>query len=167
MINPYLAAFIALIVTLFQAQFLPGFLPAVSAFVPDLSLLLVIAWALLLDWRWSLPIAFGTGILMDFVNTDLYPLGTHALMYTVIGAGASLVGQNPAERGGIMRAVPTALVGVLVFRVARLILERILGYNNFQVGVFLQVILPVAIIDAALMVVIWGFARLFSRPYTT
>lgn len=164
MVNPYLAAFLLLITALFQTQFLPNLLPAVNLFVPDFTLLLMVAWALLLDWRWALPIAFGAGLLMDFLNPNPYPLGVNALLFTAIGLGVSFVGQNPAERGGIMRAVPTALVSALAYRLLRLIVEQFLGYNNFRVETFLQVILPVVIIDAAIMTITFTFARLFSRP---
>lgn len=164
MINPYLAAFLLLMIALFQTQFLPSLLPAVNVFVPDFTLLLVVAWALLLDWRWSLPIAFGAGLLLDLLNPDLYPVGVNALIFTIIGIAASVVGQNPAERGGIMRAVPIGLAAALFYRLTRLLAEAILGYNNFYIEIFLQVIFPVVIIDAALMTVMFSFARVFSRP---
>jgi len=44
-----------------------------------------------------------------------------------------------------------------------LLAERLFGYNNFQPAVIVQVILPVVVIDAALMIIIFGLVRFLSR----
>jgi hypothetical protein len=56
-----------------------------------------------------------------------------------------------------------ALVAALVYRGALLLAERLFGYNNFQPAVIVQVILPVVVIDAALMIIIFGLVRFLSR----
>ncbi len=164
-VNPYVAGLLLLVAAMIQTQFLPGLLPGVDQFVPDLVLLVVVSWALLLDWRAALPTAFGAGLLLDLFNPSFYPIGLNALLFTVIALVVSLIGQDPF-RSGVIRSIPVALLAALAYRVARLLAEWLLSYNNLQLTIFVQVILPVVIIDAALMVLVFAFVRAVSRIRT-
>ena len=132
--------------------------------MPDLVLLVVVSWSLLLeDIRLALIAAFAAGIIMDFVAApQIYPIGLNALLFSLIALMVSYLGQNPFISGNL-RSVPVALLSALVYRIALLLAERVLGYNNFQPAVIAQVILPVVVIDAALMIVIFGLVRFMSR----
>lgn len=148
---------------LIQNHFLPAFLPGVSQFVPDLVLLVVVSWSLLLEVRFALIAAFAAGIIMDFVAApQIYPIGLNALLFCLIALMVSYLGQNPFISGNL-RSVPVALVSALVYRIALLLAERVIGYNNFQPAIIVQVILPVVVIDAALMILIFGLVRFISR----
>jgi rod shape-determining protein MreD len=160
--NPYVATILLLFTALLQTQFLPAFLPGVNQYVPDLLLLIVVSWALVLDWRWTLPTAFGAGLLLDLLNPSYYPIGVNALLFTLVALGVGLIGQDPF-RSGVIRSVPVALAAALGYRAARLLVERILSYNNFQLAIIVQVILPVVVIDAALMLFVFGLVRGISR----
>jgi hypothetical protein len=59
--------------------------------------------------------------------------------------------------------VPVALLSALVYRIALLLAERVIGYNNFQPAVIVQVVLPVVVIDAALMILVYGLVGFVSR----
>jgi rod shape-determining protein MreD len=151
------------VTALFQDHFLPGFLPGVSQFVPDLVLLVVVSWALLLEIRLALLAAFSAGIILDLVAApQIYPIGLHAFLFCLIAVMVSYLGQNPFISGNL-RSVPVALLSALVYRMALLLAERVIGYNNFQPAVIFQVILPVIVIDAALMIVVFGLVRFLSR----
>ncbi len=137
-------------------------LPGINQFVPDLVLLVVLSWALMLEWRWSLLAGFLAGLLVDLTSASLYPIGVNALFFSLIAFAVGLIGQDPF-RSGVIRSVPVALVAALVYRLLRLLAERMLSYNNLQLALIVQVILPIVIIDAALMIFIFAFVRLVSR----
>jgi rod shape-determining protein MreD len=160
--NSYVAGAVLFITALLQTQFLPAFLPGVNQYVPDLVLLVIVSWALLLEWRWSMSVAFLAGLLLDLLNPTYYPIGVNALLFVVVVLAAGFLGHDPF-RSGVIRSVPVALVAAAGYRLARLLIERMLGYNNFQVAIIIQVILPVIIIDGALMIVVFGFIRALSR----
>jgi rod shape-determining protein MreD len=162
-VNPYIAGLLLLITALLQDHFLPGFLPGVSQYVPDLMLLVVVSWSLLLDVRIAMVAAFAAGIILDFVAApQIYPVGLNAFLFCLIALLVGYLGNNPFISGNL-RSVPVALVSALVYRVALLLAERVLGYNNFQPAIIVQVILPVVVIDAALMILIFGLVRVLSR----
>ncbi len=161
-VNPYVAGGLLLVAALLQTQFLPGLLPGVTQFVPDLVLLLVVAWALLLEWRAGLLLAFGAGLLLDLLSVGLQPLGFNALMFSLMALVISFLSQNPAN-ASVIRAVPIMLVAALFYRGVRLLTGRFISYNNFQPALILQVVLPVVVIDAALMFLVFGLVRVFSR----
>jgi rod shape-determining protein MreD len=152
-----------LITALLQDHFLPGLLPGVSQYVPDLMLLVVVSWSLLVDVRLAMVAAFAAGIILDFVAVpQIYPIGLNAFLFCLIALLVSYLGQNPFISGNL-RSVPVALVAALVYRAILLLAERLFGYNNFQPAVLVQVLLPVVVIDAALMIIIFGLVRFVSR----
>jgi rod shape-determining protein MreD len=149
-------------VALLQTEFLPAILPNLNQFIPDLTLLVVITWALSLRWQWSLPLAFFTGLALDLMNPQLWPVGMNALLYSLVALIVGLLGQRPFS-AGVVRAVPITLVTVLAYRFLLLLGQQLVGYNNWQFNVITQVVLPVAVIDAALMLVVFGSVRAISR----
>lgn len=137
-------------------------LPNLNQFIPDLTLLVVIAWALTLRWQWAVPLGFFTGLALDLMNPALSLVGMNALLYTLVALLVSLLSQRSFS-SGIVRAVPITLGAVLLYRFSLLLGQRILGYNNWQFSTITQVILPVAVIDAALMLVVFVAVRAISR----
>lgn len=126
-------------------------------------LLVVVSWSLLLDVRVALVSAFAAGIILDLVAApQIYPIGLNAFLFCLIALLVSYLGQNPFISGNL-RSVPVALVSALVYRFALLLAERVIGYNNLQPAVIVQVILPIVVIDAALMILIFGLVRFLSR----
>jgi rod shape-determining protein MreD len=151
-----------LVATLLQAQFLPALLPNISQFIPDLVLLVVVSWALLLEERWALPGAFGAGLFLDLVSNHLHPIGFNALLFTLLALVVNRVTPNPASVG-VLRSVPIALGATIVYQLASLLVEQVMGYNNLQANLLLRVILPLVVIDAALMVIIFALVRSLTR----
>lgn len=164
-INPYVACFVVLLIALIQTQFLPALLPGITQFVPDLLLLVVVSWSLLLEEQWALPVAFGAGLFLDLLAPGLHPIGFNALLFSLIAALITLTAPNRSNTT-VIRAVPVALLGAGGYHLAGLLADRILGYNNFQPNVIFQILLPLIIIDAALMLVMFGLVRLVTRVKT-
>jgi rod shape-determining protein MreD len=137
-------------------------------FVPGLTLLLVVAWSVFLRWQVSLTVAFFCGLTYDFISSpQLYPLGLNALLYSLVAVIISYFATNEESllrRGSnILRAVPLMLVAGVGYRVLLLLIGQILRYNSFQAQVVLQVILPAAVIDAAIMFLLFIPLRFISR----
>ncbi len=151
-----------LLISLVQTQFLPALLPSITQYVPDLLLLVVVSWALLLEEQWALPLAFGAGLFLDLLALGLHPVGFNALLFSL---SAAIINRTAPNRSNttVIRAVPVALLAAAGYHLAGLLADRLLGYNNFQTNVIFQILLPLIIIDAALMLVIFGMVRLVTR----
>ncbi len=141
---------------------MPAILPTLNQFIPDLSLLVVITWALTLRWQWAIPLGFFTGLALDLINPAPYPTGLNTLLYTLIALVVGLFSQRSIS-AGIIRAVPITLATALTYRILLLLGQRVVGYNNLQFNLITQVILPVAVIDAALMLLVFVVVRAASR----
>lgn len=161
-INIYVAGIIIFIVALIQAQFLPAFLPNVSQFVPDITLLVVVTWALILPWQKSLWLAFFAGLALDLLRISVYPFGLNALLYSLIAFGLSFVGQSRFHNS-LIQAVPLTVIAAVAYRVLLLLALRVLGYNSLQLNSIFNVVLPVSIIDGALMLLVFVVVRGLSR----
>lgn len=141
---------------------MPGVLPGVGLFIPDLVLLLVVAWSLMLEWNWSLTLAFFAGLALDVLGASLYPLGFNALLFIIVALPLTLINRENF-RLGVLRSVPITLAAALGYRVLLLLGGRVLGYNNLQIQNITQIVLPVAIIDAALMLAMFVIIRWLSK----
>jgi rod shape-determining protein MreD len=161
-INIYVAGFLVFLTALLQTHFLPAFLPKISQFVPDLTLLLVIVWSLLLPWQKSLWLAFACGLILDLLQVSIYPLGLNALLFSLVAFGLSFIGQN-RFRNNLVQAVPLTVLGAFGYRILLLLALRVLGYNDLQLSTIFSVVLPVTIIDGALMFVFFVPIRGLSR----
>jgi len=137
-------------------------LPGVGLFIPDLVLLLVVAWSLMLEWNWSLTLAFFAGLALDVLGASLYPLGFNALLFIIVALPLTLINRENF-RLGVLRSVPITLAAALGYRVLLLLGGRVLGYNNLQIQNITQIVLPVAIIDAALMLAMFVIIRWLSK----
>jgi len=148
---------------LLQAEFLPAFLPSLNQFIPDLSLLVILTWALTLRWQWALPLAFATGLVLDLMNPGTYLVGLNALLYTFIALVVGLLSQKSFSTG-VIRAIPITLGAALTYRMLLLLGQRLVGYNNnLQFNLITQVVLPVAVLDASLMLVVFVVIRAISQ----
>lgn len=141
---------------------MPGVLLGVGLFIPDLVLLLVVAWSLMLEWNWSLTLAFFAGLALDVLGASLYPLGFNALLFIIVALPLTLINRENF-RLGVLRSVPITLAAALGYRVLLLLGGRVLGYNNLQIQNITQIVLPVAIIDAALMLAMFVIIRWLSK----
>ena len=165
-INIYVAGIILFLTALLQSHFLPAFLPNISQFAPDLVLLIVIVWALMLPWQKSLWLAFASGLLLDLLRIAVYPFGLNALLFSLVAFGLSFVGES-RYRNGLVQAVPVTVLAALSYRLLFLLALRVLGYNDLQINIILSVVLPVCVIDGALMILLFVPVRAFSRIGTS
>jgi rod shape-determining protein MreD len=147
---------------LIQGQFLPGLLPSLNQTIPDLTLLLVVSWALLLEWTWALPLAFLAGLALDLIGASLYPVGFEALLFVLVAFPVTMVNKQGLQ-GSSLRSIPIALFAAVGYRLLMLLAGQVLGYNNFQISNIFQVVLTVSIIDAALMLVVFLVVSRLSR----
>ena len=141
---------------------MPALLPNLNQFIPDLTLLVVVTWALTLRWQWAIPLGFFTGLVLDLINPTVGLVGLNALLYTLAAVVVGLLSQRPFSTG-LVRAVPITLITALSYRILLLLGQRLLGYNNLQFNLITQVVLPVAVIDAALMLLVFVVIRAISR----
>lgn len=140
---------------------MPALLPNLNQFIPDLTLLVVVTWALTLRWQWAIPLGFFTGLVLDLINPAIGLVGLNALLYTLAAVVVGLLSQRPFSTG-LVRAVPITLITALSYRILLLLGQRLLGYNNLQFNLITQVVLPVAVIDAALMLLVFVVIRAIS-----
>lgn len=162
-VNLYVAAFLLFFTALVQTQFLPAFLPDISQFVPDLTLLLVIGWSLILPWQKSLWLAFASGLLLDLMRLSVYPFGLDALLFSLVAFGLSYVATSNRFHSTLVQAVPLSVVASLAYRLLLLLALRVLGYNVIQFRILTSVVFPVSILDGALMIIFYPIIRAFSR----
>ena len=155
-INIYVAGIVLLLIVLLQTHFLPAFLPNISQFVPDLTLLLVIIWSLMLPWSRALWLAFVSGLVLDLFQVGVYPFGLTALLFSFVAFGLSFVGQSRYQNT-LIQTVPVTVVSALAYRILFLLALKVLGYNVLQLNTIVNVVLPVTVIDGALMI-------LFLKP---
>ncbi len=141
---------------------MPGVLPNLNQFIPDLMLLVVVTWALNLRWQWSIPLAFFSGLTLNLLNPSTKLVGVDALLYTFIALLVGLIARQP-ENTGLARAILITLGAALLYRILLLLVQQFMGYNNLQLNLLIQVILPVAIVDAALMLIVFVVVRFLSR----
>lgn len=162
-VNIYVAAFLLFLTALLQTQFLPAFLSDINQFVPDLTLLLVISWSLILPWKKSLWLAFASGLVLDLLRLSVYPFGLDALLFSFVAFGLSFVATSNRFHSTLIQAVPLSVVAALAYRLLLLLALRILGYNVLQFQILTTVVIPVSILDGALMIIFYPIVRGFSR----
>lgn len=160
-VNLYVAIFLIIVSTLLQAEFLPAILPGLNQFLPDLTLLVVITWSLVLRWQWALPLSFGMGLLLDFMNPATHLVGLNSLIYTLASLIVGLV-SHKRYSSGVVWAVPITFAVAFCYRLLLLLGQRVMGYNNLQLNLITQVVIPNAIIDAALMLLVYVVVKNIS-----
>ena len=148
--NPYAATFLLLTASLIQASFLPHFMW--RGLGPDLVMLLVISWSLLRGAKEGPIWGFIGGLTLDLLSAS--PLGLSALLLTIAGASSSR-GQKSIYRINILLPLTTAFLASLGYHLALLLSWQIMGRPTAWQEAFLNTVLPTALMNTLLMLIIY------------
>ncbi len=151
------ALFVALL-ALLQTGVLP-FFPVMGA-RPSLVLVAVVAFASMHVGPRALAWGFGGGLLLDLFSSA--PLGTNALLFTVIAYAAGRVGLGLDRTHLVFPILATALATIVYYPSLILMLQ----IQGFQVDWSVQVgarLLPAIALNVAAAIVLFPFVRQFYR----
>ena len=130
---------------------------------PDLVLLLVLAWTMVRGIKEGAIAALIGGLALDIFSP--LPLGTHALAMLVIIVPVGWLGA-PFYRGNLVFPIGGAFLATLIYNVILLGLSTLLGQNILWGGLLWRVVLPMALIEATLMpIVYWMLDRIDRRVH--
>lgn len=157
-----IVVFILLILlALLQATIVPA-IPYVGI-RPDLVLLLVLAWTMVRGTTEGAVAAFVGGLAMDVFSP--LPLGSHALAMLLTIAPVGWMGA-PFYRGNLAFPIGGAFLATLLYNVLLLLLSRLFGQEVVWAGLLWRVALPMALIVATLMPLIyWALDRIDRRVH--
>ena len=151
------ALFVALL-ALLQTGVLP-FFPVFGA-RPSLVLVSVVVFASMHVGPRALAWGFGGGLLLDLFSTA--PLGTNALLFTVIAYATGRIGLGLDRTHLVFPILATALATIVYYPALILMLQ----IQGFQIDWITQVairLLPAAALNVAAAIVLFPFVRQFHR----
>jgi len=128
---------------------------------PDLVLLFALAWGMVRGSPEGAVLAFGGGLALDALSA--FPLGGHALalLLTVVSLawlGASFYREN------LLFPVVGAFLGTWIYHLLLLLLAQLWGQTAAWGGTLRLVVLPLSLVEAALMPLIYGPLGWLARP---
>jgi rod shape-determining protein MreD len=157
----YLVSVLLIPVALLQATVVPA-IPYVGI-RPDLVLLLALAWTMVRGTAEGAVVAWIGGLALDIFSP--LPLGCHALAMLLTVVPVGLLGA-PFYRGNLAYPIGGAFLATVVYNVLLLGLSRILGQSVLWSGLLWRVVLPMALIEATLMpLVYWTLDRIERRVH--
>ena len=148
---------ILLVVALAQHVMLPHF--ELFNVHPNLMLTVVIAWGILRGNRDGLIWAMVGGLLLDLFS--IAPIGTYTIPFLVVMALVGLL-EFTVFRVTLWLPVVAAFVASPVFQLLALLFLKIMGYDTGWERTF-QLLLPLAFVNATLMVVVFPLMRRVSH----
>lgn len=157
----YVLMILLVLLALLQATIVPA-IPYVDI-RPDLVLLLVLAWTMVRGTGEGAAGALVGGLALDVFSP--LPLGTHALAMLAVIAPVGLLGA-PFYRGNLAFPIGGAFLATVLYNVLLLVLLRILGQDVLWGGLLWRVVLPMALIEATSMpLVYWALDRIDRRVH--
>ena len=157
----YVIAVLLILLALLQATLMPA-IPYVEI-RPDLVLLLVLAWTMVRGISEGAVGAVVGGLALDIFSP--LPLGSHALAMLVTIVPVGRLGA-PFYRGNLAFPISGAFLATVLYNVLLLLLSSILGYKVLWGGLLWRVVLPMALIEATLMpLVYWALDRIDRRVH--
>lgn len=163
--SPYLVIPLLALVALVQTTLIPLFFPGPVR--PDLMLMLVVGWGVVNEKGQAALWGLTGGILLDLMSGT--PFGLHAVSLGAIGFLADTL-QSNFFRANILIPLAAIFVATLMVDVAQAAALQLFGYPINWAYATLNVILPTAILNTALMpLMYWGLRRLdrVVRPRLT
>lgn len=157
----YLYSILLILLALLQATIVPA-IPYVDV-RPDLVLLLVLAWTMVRGTTEGAVGAMVGGLALDIFSP--LPLGTHALALLMVIVPVGWLGA-PFYRGNLVFPIGGAFLATVLYNVLLLALSRLLGHDILWSGLLWRVVLPMALIEATLMPIIyWVLDRIDRRVH--
>ena len=141
-----------------QAAFLPWV--RLGGVVPDVVLVLVMAWSLLRGVRHGLIWALIAGLILDALSAA--PQGTFTFALAVASLTCS-VGAVNFFRSGVLLPMAGALLGLFAYYVVFLLIIYLAGRPVVVGDVLTRVFLPALIVNPVLMVPVFPHLRYLHR----
>ncbi len=157
----YLVIPLMFAVTLLQAALMPYV--SVWGVHADLPLLLVLSWGLLRGSREGAVWGFVAGVFTDLFSGG--PFGAATLSLMAAGALGGL-GQNVVYRHFLLMPPLVALLGTLVYDLLYLSILALTGGSVVWLETLAQLILPSAVLNACLMLLVLAPTRLLQRRFS-
>lgn len=140
---------------------------AVGGVVPNLLLLVVVTLALVQGPRAGTVAGFAAGLLFDLIGTA--PIGPAALTFCIVGFVAGSLQAHTFAEGWLLPLL-ILFIASLTAEVIYAIVLVVLGEGGFGIRPILGVMLPGAVYNAALAVLVYPLLARFLRqekPVTT
>ncbi len=155
----YLVIPLLILVAILQTSLVPHL--ALWGVFPDLPLLVVVAWSLLRGPREGIIWGFIAGLAVDMLSGAPLGAATLALMLTGILAG---LGATTTVRALLALPLLAAFAGTIVYDLVFLLMIRISGQTVAWLGTLVRIILPSAVLNTALMLLVfWPMRKLHIR----
>lgn len=133
---------------------------AIGGVVPDLLLLVAVTLALVQGPRSGMFAGFAAGLLFDLMGTG--PVGPAALVFCIVGFVAGSLQANTFAEGWIL-PVTILFFASIVAEVGYGLVLGVLGEGGVSLGVVFRVMLPGAVYNAALAVLVYPWLARFLR----
>lgn len=140
---------------------------AIGGIVPNMLLLVVVTLALVQGPRSGMVAGFSAGLIFDLLGTA--PIGPGALVLCLVGFVAGSLQANTFAEGWTLPLV-VLFIASLIAEVAYGIVLAVLGEGGAVLGAVLTVMVPGAVYNAALAVLLYPWLARFLRrdkPVTT
>jgi rod shape-determining protein MreD len=149
----YIGALLLFLAGLVQSVVLPQAVPLQAR--PQFVVLLVIAVCLVESLYDAAIWGFIGGLMLDFMNAPMYPLGSNALILVLVALLASL-GRVSPFRNRLILPLAMAFGGTLFYIMMTMALRFALGLDVAFLDNLLWVALPSAILNTILMPVVYS-----------
>lgn len=149
---------VVLLLALLQVGLMPR-LPLLGA-RPDLVFLVALAWGMVRGSAEGAVVAFGGGLALDILSS--FPLGGQALALLITVVALSWLGTS-FYRGNPLFPVAGAFLGTWVYHLLLLLLAQLFGQTVAWGGTLRYVVLPLSLVEAALMLPVYGLLDRLER----
>lgn len=127
---------------------------------PNFLLIVVVALALTMGPVTGCSAGFAAGLILDLIGTG--PVGLWALVFCVVGFIAGMLTENMFASGWLL-PVTVAFVASLVSEIAYGLLLAVVGAAGDLGGALLSVVLPSAVYNTVLAVLVYPWLARFLR----
>ncbi len=152
--TPYLLIPVFAILAAMQVTLVP-MLPTGDA-RPDLLLVLVVAWGIVRGGGEATLWGLGAGLFLDLISG--VPFGVQTLGLAAVGLLADLMETN-FFRSNILIPLAAIFVATFLFHILEAAFLQTVGYPINWELLFFRVIIPAAMVNTALMPVVYGIVR--------
>jgi rod shape-determining protein MreD len=153
-VNIYLVVPLLLIAAILQSTIMPHL--AVRGVFADLPVLLVVSWSLIRGAGEGVVWGFVAGLAVDLLSGG--PFGAATLSLTAIGL-ISGSGKSTALRANVLLPSVVMFLVTIIYSLVFLLVVGITGNRVIWLDSLLQIVLPSAVLNAALTPIVFGIMR--------
>lgn len=156
--SPYLVVPLLAVIALVQTTLLPIFLPGPVR--PDLMLMIVVGWGVVHGNGEAALWGLAGGLVLDLFSGA--PFGLHTFGLGAIGWLADTL-QTNFFRSNLLVPLATIFVATILYHIGQAAVMQLLGYTINWAFYSFNVVLPTAILNTALMPLVYFFLRRLDR----